>query len=64
MMKRVMTTTFTKAPVSISISTGPWGILRSDFAIATRINPFARVVNIKAGAGGLICDFNANTITR
>jgi len=53
MMKRLMTITFTAAPVSISISTGPSGSLRGFFNIDERINPLGPFVNIKAVAAAL-----------
>jgi len=63
MTKRLMTITFTAAPVSISISTGPCGILRVFFNIYEMINSLVPRVNIKAVAPGLLLISNTGAVT-
>ncbi len=63
MMNRVMTSTFTTAPVSINISTGPWGNLRSIFAIDERINSLGPLVNIKTWLWELASGCNTKAVT-
>jgi len=61
-MKRLMTITFTAAPVSISISTGPSGSLRGFFNIEEMINAGVPLVNIKAVAAGLLLISNTGAV--